>query len=83
MRERSAAKPMTVTDADIERVLADAGMVRDRLIDLIVRIGAGQCERLADPLSLGRRCITLCDVYSVAAQHFLSRAQAQNNHPKI
>jgi hypothetical protein len=67
-----------VTDADIERVLAEALTVRDSLIDLIVRIGAGQCERLANPLGYGRRCITLCDAYSVAASHFLSRVELQD-----
>ena len=82
MRERSARKAETVSDADIEQMLADAAVVRDRLIDLIVLIGAGHCEHLTDPNHYARRCMSLSRVFSDATSHFLCRGELQDSHPR-
>ena len=76
MNKRSATKAATA--ADVERVLEDAARVRDELTDLLILIGAGQCEPLPGATGYARRCINFSRVYGEATSHFLCRAELQD-----
>jgi hypothetical protein len=66
-----------VTTADVEYVLADATKVRDDMTSIMVRIGAGECERLDDPLAFARRCMAVSRVFTDATSFLLARAALQ------
>ncbi len=67
-----------ITAADVDRLIAEAGRVRDAMTDMCVLIGAGQCDRLPDPTGTARRCMGVSAVFSQATSHFLCRAELQD-----
>lgn len=77
MKGRSDVKLTNLTTAEIERLLDRAAAIRDEVNDAMVMIGAGRCERLADPMLYARRCMSFTRTFTDATSHFLARAELQ------
>lgn len=72
----AAKKIENVTPGELDRVLGAARQASDELSEIVVRIGAGYCDQLDEPLRYATRCLAMVQSLAVATSHFIARANA-------